>query len=538
MVTTDIPQHLMQLPEEFTPPTKKQVDNNSLPDIASLTTDQLALYNTCVAYLKGELPDVRILSIQGFAGTGKTYVITQVLKWFVMMIQNQIAITAPTNKAVKVLRQIANFEHTLIRYSTIHKLLGLKEDRDDENGKLHFKRDYDNDAAINVIHSLVIDETSMLQDELFEMLYDEIDQKRKLQDNSVKEIGANSKGLDFLLSNMGKTSRAMVSVLKIIFMGDPLQIPPVGKKDCIPFNMETTDEYGIMTMYLTEIIRQKEGNPIIETASVLRQYHTSAYVPYIREAQVTSQGSVAFIAAEDKKTLLEVCDLYFSNARFAYDADFMKVICWTNKAVNGMNHRIRTLIYKDKLAEVKDAHPGVEGVMLPKILIGEKLIANNPITEERDFGTAVIFHTNDEFEVVDYEIKSVKVFSTYEVKVYATKVKSLDYGSMKNIVKVINILHEDYEISFNNMLAKMRRDILAMEKGERSQPWKMFFRLKEKFADVNYGYAITAHKSQGSTYENAIVIVADIDKSKKIEERNRIKYVAFTRARTNLFIVE
>jgi ATP-dependent exoDNAse (exonuclease V) alpha subunit len=60
-----------------------------------------------------------------------------------------------------------------------------------------------------------------------------------------------------------------------------------------------------------------------------------------------------------------------------------------------------------------------------------------------------------------------------------------------------------------------------------------------KWSDnVMHNYAITAHKAQGSTYENVILIEEDLDRNKKIVERNRIKYTAYTRAKNKLFILK
>jgi exodeoxyribonuclease-5 len=47
--------------------------------------------------------------------------------------------------------------------------------------------------------------------------------------------------------------------------------------------------------------------------------------------------------------------------------------------------------------------------------------------------------------------------------------------------------------------------------------------------DLDYGYAITGHKSQGSTYEHVLVLENDIDLNPMIKEKNQIKYVALTR---------
>ena len=59
----------------------------------------------------------------------------------------------------------------------------------------------------------------------------------------------------------------------------------------------------------------------------------------------------------------------------------------------------------------------------------------------------------------------------------------------------------------------------------------------EKYADVKYNYALTVHKAQGSTFENAIVINCDISRIKDTLERNKLLYTAITRARNKLFMI-
>jgi exodeoxyribonuclease-5 len=73
---------------------------------------------------------------------------------------------------------------------------------------------------------------------------------------------------------------------------------------------------------------------------------------------------------------------------------------------------------------------------------------------------------------------------------------------------------------------------------EKTRAWQDFYKFKENFADVSYAYAITAHKSQGSTYRYVFAIESDMDANSKIEEMNRIKYTAFTRPSHRLFIVQ
>ncbi|MCL5460309.1 hypothetical protein M3M33_16855, partial [Loigolactobacillus coryniformis] len=42
---------------------------------------------------------------------------------------------------------------------------------------------------------------------------------------------------------------------------------------------------------------------------------------------------------------------------------------------------------------------------------------------------------------------------------------------------------------------------LAHQAATNGKLWKKFWELKELFHDIRYAYAITAHRSQGSTYE-------------------------------------
>lgn len=505
MIVTNVPEYLMTPPPYQAKETVTRLDMGE-PNVDSLIGEQRTVYDELIEYIenRNDPGDVMVV-LKGYAGTGKTYLITQVLKHYVRSMGKKIAITAPTNKAVKVLKNTANFEHHLIVFKTIHKLLALKPGREDRTGKLTFSKEYGEDSEVNEQYVLIVDETSMLNDDLYDMIREET-----------------------LAADRYYHATGTRAGLKIIFLGDPIQIPPVGKANCAPFNPAKCIEHGIKQLELTQIIRQKEGNPILDLATTIRTNYLAKYIPYERETKITDQGGVMFIAAADKAVLYNLCESYFKSENFDKDSDFIKVIAYTNKVVDFMNAKIRSFIYAEQYSVQT----------LPKIVAGDRLIADAPIVEDLGFKKIMKFQTNDEFEVISTEISSRNLFENLEVKIYVAKVKYWDQQSLSWKLDSVDIIHEDSEKTYDEVMANIKKKALEVVPDQRGMWWKIYYGLEEKFARVKYNYAITAHKSQGSTYDNAIVIMADIDTNFKIEERNRIKYVAVTRARNHLFIVE
>lgn len=95
-------------------------------------------------------------------------------------------------------------------------------------------------------------------------------------------------------------------------------------------------------------------------------------------------------------------------------------------------------------------------------------------------------------------------------------------------------------------------------KAIRSSKWKEYYEFKNNVLlltnigdvngkiligrDLDYGFSLTSHKSQGSTYDNVLVDVNDIVYDKYLqpyanaEEINRRLYVACSRAKNKLYL--
>lgn len=480
---------LLQLPEVSSerPIISRRPVVNPQERVDSLKSQQAEAFWGLVQDLQD--PNVNWTVLEGYAGTGKSYLIATLIEYVLFHWRKQVSMTAPTNKAVKVLRKEAMYNSPNLDFLTIHSLLGLRE-QIDGYGRQKFVQMNRDACKIGEKDILIIDESSMLSDELFDLIEPYV----------------------------------TTGDLKVIFVGDPCQIPPVGMDQSIPFKEAKRKELGMKHYALTEIVRQAEGNPIIEATMKLRSVLNRDIAFPVKESkydEATGDG-IHWFDSTRKPDMVKLLTTYFTSPNFKADADFAKVVCWTNDAVDGFNQLIRKKIY---------------GADLKFMMKGEKLIANKPIIETMDGEKVIVFNNNDEFEVLDYQVKNGNWKGT-PLNYYETLV---EYCTPTGEVGTqhIKIIHEDSIEAYIGILDNLTELAQAEKKGswEAAQKWKDWFAFKEIFADVSYNYAITGHKSQGSTYENCFVVEPDIDRNRKTTEKNRIKYTAFSRPKKKLFVI-
>jgi exodeoxyribonuclease-5 len=469
-------------------------------DLESLNSDQKTAFEDLRDFIcdKG---DDSVYVLKGWAGTGKTYCVSVLVRYVLEVIHPthnwyRIAVTGPTNKSVRVIKKTSGLKNPRVTFQTIHKLLGLTE-RITKDGLQEFVNQGDFEPKIKTVKLLIIDEVSMLNDDLFQSII-------KYRDK-----------------------------IKIICMGDPAQIPPVGRIDCIPFREELAEEYRIKTLNLKQIMRQKKDNAIIESSVAIRSDLGRPKNPVepITNLNEKDEG-IEFLnlnTPEIRKGFSEILRRYFVTDEFKKDPEYAKVIAWRNKTVATMNDVIRKVIYGDE-------------ALGSKILVGEKLIANNPVIQSE----SIVLNTNDEFSVDSFTISSDNL--RYHVsdhpdaepfpitlKYYETVVSYLD-DEDETIRVNIQILHEDSEEDFKK-LANMLKS-RAIEKKGKDKSWLVYYNFLRKYADVNYSYCTSAHKSQGSTYNTTFVLEDDIDMNWDIVERNRIRYTAYTRSSRKLYVLK
>ena len=452
-----------------------------------------------------ENPEHEALVLKGYAGTGKTFLVKRIMEYIIYSTDDKkIAIGAPTNKAVSVLYSNSMssgmngyvFENLFnrdarITYSTIHKLLGLKEIITDDGQQL-FELDSINNSKLSDYTYLIVDEVSMLDDKI--------------------------------CNDIMKFSKK----LKILFMGDPAQIPPVNRIDSIPF--KTNHKYSFKTVELTEIMRQKKGHPIIDLSFQIRN-NLNKYqpIPFLQtNLNKDGHGIVYIDNKTDRSTIKPLLEKYFKSDEYDNNIDYMKVIAWKNKTVEYINLLVREIKY---------------GKNLPRFVEGECLIVLKPVFEEKEVYEGfnkwrIILNTSEEIVVnsIDQDTVTLKEGSyKLTIRMYVLTVETYNQAFLDRLNhNTINVIHESSEEDYKKLLHTAR---LSALKSKQSKDWVTYFNILKWSANVAYNYAITAHKSQGSTYKNVLILEDDLDANRKVFERNRIKYTAYSRVTDKLYVL-
>jgi exodeoxyribonuclease-5 len=437
------------------------------PGSLIMTPAQAIVHDSMLRFLR--IGSKQEATLEGYAGVGKSFVITRLLE--TLMEEDpwtRVAVTATTNKALQVLMK--NSQFPTVAYLTVHQLLALKEVTDWQTGKKSFVRNTFRDAPIDSIQYVLVDEASQLHSYVYGLLKAELNRRKNL---------------------------------KILYIGDPFQIPPVNdvdergrRQDSIP--MYKWRELGFEHFMLDEVVRQAADNPIIQYATAIRK---GKYYKWPNQITLGQPGPM-----QDKLTE------FFVNEEFKNDPDYSKVVTYRNDTVDYMNKWIRETLY---------------GKDLPQLVIGERLVAANPVIE----GDAVLIRNSQEMRVLEY---TPAIYATewkkrtYKFNYYITKVELEEIaGPRITTIRILDCADSDKHEDLTKDMARTAN--YTRDKDKKKAVWSVYWRTVRTFADVIYNYCLTAHKAQGSTYRNCISLEWDINTQRDIRERERIKYVSTTR---------
>lgn len=397
-----------------------------------------------VDFLSDPNPVSKFFLLSGFAGTGKTFCMREV-RARCSKTRAKFAYTAPTNKAAKELRRVTG------EASTIYSLLGLRIDKSGELKKLVTGKPID----LSEYEAIFIDEGSMI-----------------------------NRNLMTILENLD---------LKVVFMGDKAQLPPVGEIES-PIWKLCKDGAD-----LTQVMRH--DNQILSLVTSIRETMFSI-APSINLKSDNANGEGVWKLT--KVSFKE--DIYNAALRGDFaDGSKSKVIAWRNVRVAEYNKLIRHAIFGAE-ADTRTFIPG------------DRIVAAEPCMRGED-----VLLTTDEEALVE---SAIDCQHPMEPKYKAIELKCRTEQSAT--IRLI-VIHPDSKAQFDN-----DSQHLAHEAKANGKLWKKFWEHKALFHDIKYAYALTAHRAQGSTYENVWVDYQDVLLNRNRLEAFQCLYVACSRPTTRL----
>jgi len=340
-----------------------------------------------------------LLLITGGPGTGKTTILNGILSLLGQM-QLRCLLAAPTGRAAKRLTEVTGEDA-----STIHRL--LEAGIDPGTGKMFFARDEDNPLKADAV---IVDEMSMVDVELLHSLL-----------------------------------RAVPQGKRLILVGDPDQLPPVGPG--FPFS-DMLRSGCLPTVRLTEVFRQAQQSLIVMNAHRVNR----GEMPELK----TVTSDFFFMRRQSEEA---VCQL-------------IRDLCTTRLPKN-------MGIPSEQIQVLSPTRKGTVGTMnLNKMLQA----ALNPPTDEkkeRPFGE-FIFREGDRVMQIrnNYDI----MWKKSDGSAVGTGVFNGDVGTIREIdpgAETMTIVFDDREAEYD------------------------FTQLNE----LEPAYAMTVHKSQGSEYR-AVILTA------------------------------
>ena len=455
-----------------------------------LSTGQHRAVQGILEFINSE--DDKVFILKGYAGTGKTTLTRGLINWLGKE-GIPYMLLASTGRATKVLS-----DATGCRVSTIHSHLyvydGLSEDLEalskhpgagDKHVKLLFKKK--TKPAHEGKRVYIIDEASMIPD--------------TEAHGSFADFGSGK-----VLSDLFEYDPES----KYIFVGDPLQLPPV-KQEFSPAlsSAYIREHFGVKCREaeLTDIHRQSERSGIIEASMNLRKiYHQNPQVKFAR-----------FPFKHHRN--IKVHDSHAAMINDTYNKNFEEVtiICQTNRHCTELNKMVRSLHGLDPY------HPEAGDILM--------VTQNNLPTGLVNGDFVRLLDTGDTTDVNGIKMIEVEI----EELVSEDRFNTLLFLDVLHSGKtnISNDEHRELMIDYFYRMKEIgiKQKDPAFSERMRTDPYLNALR-------AVYGYAITCHKSQGGEWDEVYLYLDNKIHGIPKPHIYRWMYTAVTRATDILHVVD
>lgn len=443
--------------------------------------------------------EAKVFVLKGYAGTGKTTLVKFLLDWLGSVPDYEPVLLASTGRAAKILQSKAGHDAFTV-HSHIYSFSVIEEKSSDnknawesKTGQLMLNFELKTPPKKDKKLLYVVDEASMLS-------------HLEKQGGHIAKFGSGNLLLD-LFHFVGKN--------KLIFVGDPVQLPPpVGKN---PFS-SALDVQFIQTHFnkkatgfeLTEILRQKEGHSILNLASQLRACVVNKQ--YSNWEELMNQKGQYIFHPYTQNVMIK---RYLETIEKGLDKGI--ILTHSNKQAYFLNMTMRELLQGSK--------------QLFNLKIGELLLVvqNSYDVPLANGDQVVVRNTRFVEKRAGFTFLEVKVESVHDKKIHNTYlIKEFLFAPEANL---------DPE--------KQKRLLIDFDKRARNRGLK---RNSEEYKDAmrndkflnalraKFGYAVTCHKSQGGEWPKVFINLSETLNMLDMETKFRWLYTAVTRAQLALDI--
>jgi hypothetical protein len=479
-----------------------------------LTADQ----QRCISALDAFLADdtQRVFLLKGYAGTGKTF-LAGGLTEFLLAQGRMFSLAAPTGRAAKVIAkktgQSARTIHSLIyNYSDM-----TEQTDDDDDGSATFKmiaKVRNNDDPVNAV--AIIDEASLVSN-----VYSESEFFRSGSGHLLRD----------LIAHVGSTHSG--NVRKIIFIGDPAQLPPVGMSTSPALDADYLREtFGLdsASYELTEIVRQKAESAVIHNVMPLR------------EGIISGRFSSLTFSFDDDVIQLpndSVTPLYVK-IREGRGPQAPIIVTHSNTEAANFNRAIRAVLFPGKASVAA----GDSVIVAANGFCGPHYVANGEIlridsvettVERRSVQLLQKLSNSNVSEPINVALNFREVIVALpqsEGDDLVLKAKILDdflHGDDASLASAQQrALYVDFLKRHKHIDRKKDHD--GFQLALRSDPYFNALRLR-------FAYAITCHKAQGGEWSHVIVSCAT-PQNPRSSDYFRWLYTAMTRTSGKLYLVD